>query len=260
MDNQFFLLRLSNTSDSDKKIFFLGDSFTWGQGLYLDNWIINKPEIFEHFYTQMDTGVIEKVLQYNEQQSFITKEDIIYKDKFSFTNLVADRLNRKSYKKTDNGGSNLSNYEYISGLPNLKNINESIIIFQFTTAGREEFISITDEEYMKYHSYHVDTAVRDLFRDRLYNVFQKIDNKLKYLEDNYGITYMYLDWYGDFVEFNKEKFVKFGSSYYFDPMILHYSIKIKYKDRLFIDNHLNRDGNMIIADSIIEHINKFGKY
>lgn len=34
------------------------------------------------------------------------------------------------------------------------------------------------------------------------------------------------------------------------------NIKIQYRDRTFYDYHLNREGNVLVADSIINHIQR----
>jgi hypothetical protein len=82
--------------ENRKYITFIGDSFTWGQGLYLPSWVDRKP----HLFSQIN----KKEIQWKDQEHFIDNEDLRIKDELSFTAIVAKELNRECVKKIENGG------------------------------------------------------------------------------------------------------------------------------------------------------------
>ena len=128
----------------DKYIAFIGDSFTWGQGLYLPYWVDTKPDVLRN----LPIGV-----QWIEHQQFVDSNDLKIKDKLSFTSIVAKELGRKCVKKPENGGDNLGNLSTIQiidrlnidGVPENFSFkdNDVILIFQLTHFGRNHII-----EYM----------------------------------------------------------------------------------------------------------------
>ncbi|NDB29805.1 hypothetical protein EB155_08755 [archaeon] len=254
MHNKFYHLELSHYSQSNKYIIFIGDSFTWGQGLYLSSWYESRPEIFQHFYEK--TIGFDAHLKWIEQEQFFRNEDIKLKNSLSFTNLVAKKLDRSCYKARDNGGSNNNNLSYISKF-NSETFphNDVIIIFQFTSVGRED-LELNDEEANKLINNNV--TMEDVFKDKFQSLFNKIDNKLKDLEIELGWKYYYMDWLGDFYDFQPDKFIKFGEGNVkcIDALTQNFHIKIQYKDMTFYDYHLNSEGNILVADSIIKHIQK----
>ncbi len=254
MHNKFYHLELSHYSHNNKFIIFIGDSYTWGQGLYLPKWVEERPETFHHFYET--TKGWDTHLSWVQQEPFFTIEDNKFKNSLSFTNLVANKLDRTCYKSKDNGGRNTNNLFYLSKF-NSDNFphNDVIIIFQFTSVGRED-LELTDEEASKLINNNF--TLNDVFRDKFQSLFNKIDNKLKDLEIELGWKYYYMDWLGDFYDFQPDKFIKFGegNAKCIDTLTQNYHIKIQYRDRTFYDHHLNREGNVLVADSIIKHIEK----
>jgi hypothetical protein len=257
MHNIYYQLQLSNTSDNSKEIVFIGDSFTWGQGLYLDYWKENRPELFEKFYA--NTIENETHLQWIDQQEFIGKEEMIIKDNLSFTNKVGESLGRKVYKKKYNGGSITSNRQLLENFYKLESEKRDVIlIFQFTSLGREDFGIITDEEFSRYNLliHRPDSVVREILKDRIYSIYKSIDSIIDNLETELGWRCYYLDWLGDFSEFDeKNRFIKINDNTSFFNLVLNNPIKIEYKDKIFYDYHLNRKGNIILAESILKKIN-----
>lgn len=256
MHKHYSHLQLSHNSNNNKYIIFLGDSYTWGQGLYLPNWLKNRPEVFDYFYE--NTSGYDYHLQWTIQQPFVTKEDLKLKDSLSFTNIVAKELNRNCYKKIDNGGSNLINVSFLKEFENNKlDSNDVIIIYQFSSAGRDEFDSITDEEFEL--SLNRNLNIKGILKDRFKSIFEKINSELERIENTLGWKFFYLDWLGDFCQFKPDKFIQIGNNLHFYELVNNSPIIVKYKDRIFKDHHLNDVGNEIVAKSILEHINKFGK-
>lgn len=253
MDKLYQQLRLSNTSDSDKYIMFLGDSFSWGQGLYLPKWLSENKERLDEIISN-HPNESEISVNWIEQEKFVNIYDIREKDRLSFTNIVANTLNRKCLKRIHNGGSITSNIHILEEILKTGNIyKDVIIIFQFTSIAREELENITEEEYKLLLAKNLD--IRNILTNRIQKVFHKVDSILKELETKYGYKYFYLDWLGDFYDFNPDKFVKIGSSKCFDPLSLNNPIKITYKDIIIWDGHLNETANKMMADFILNKIN-----
>lgn len=252
MDKLYQQLRLSNTSDNNQYIIFLGDSFSWGQGLYLPDWINRKPDVLSDIINN-HIGEDEISVNWKEQEQYVDDTDIKLKDELSFTNIVADKLNRKCLKRIHNGGSITSNIDILNEIVKTGNIyKDVIIIFQFTSIGREEFDSITDDEFKLFNSKNLD--IRNILTSRIKKVFDRVDGILSMLERKYGYKYLYLDWLGDLYDFAPEKFIKIGSSKCFEPLTLNYPIKITYKDKIIWDGHLNSESNKMMADLILNKI------
>lgn len=253
MDKLYHQLRLSNTSDNNQYIIFLGDSFSWGQGLYLPNWLERKPDTLS---TIIDNHPNEDEIsvQWKEQELYVDDIDIQLKDSLSFTNIVADSLNRKCLKRIHNGGSIQNNIDILTEIVKTGNVyKDVIIVFQFTSIGREEFDNITDEEFKLFNSKNLD--IRNILTSRIKKIFDKVDGILSMLEEKYGYKYFYLDWLGDFYNFAPDKFIKIGNSNCFDSLVFNNSIKITYKDKLIWDGHLNEEANKMMANLIIDKIN-----
>ncbi len=253
MGNIYYQMRLSNISDSNKYMIFLGDSFTWGQGLYLLNWLDRKPEVLSEIINN-HINEDEISVNWKEQEQYIDDIDIEIKDRLSFTNIVADKLDRKCLKKIDNGGAIWSNIITLNQiLENGKIHKDMIIIFQFSSVGREEFDSITEEEFKLYNSQNLD--IRNILTSRIKKIFDKVNDKLSAIESKYGYKYLYLDWFGDFYDFAPDKFIKIGKNKCFNQLILNNYVKLTYKDKIICDGHLNEDANKNLAEHILNKIN-----
>ena len=248
--------------ENRKYIAFIGDSFTWGQGLYLPSWVDRKP----HLFAQMN----EKELQWKDQEQFIDSEDLRIKDELSFTGIVSKELERECVKKIENGGSNLGNLSVISSVDMLNidgkptyhfsfNQKDMILIFQLTNFGRDEImVHMTDEEkeaILKTDSSDSISTINKLFKNRVKNHFEHIDNTLQKLSAEFGFEYWYLDWLGDYYEFLPHKFIemKVGNNKgkYFAPLVDNFPIIVKVDNMEVRDGHLNKVANEMIAESIL---------
>lgn len=253
MDKLYHQLRLSNTSDSKKYIIFLGDSFSWGQGLYLPNWLERKPVVLSEIVNN-HINDDEISVNWKEQEQYIDDIDIEIKDRLSFANIVAGKLDRKCLKRIHNGGSITSNINILEEIIKAGNVyKDVIIIFQFSSVGREEFDNITDEEFKLFNAKNLD--IRNILTSRIKKVFDKVDTILSTIESKYGYKYLYLDWLGDFYDFAPDKFISIGKSKCFDPLTLNYPIKITYKDKIIWDGHLNEEANKMMSELILDKIN-----
>ena len=110
------------------KILFLGDSFTWGQGLYFYKWKEENKKLSN------EVGGM-----YPSHSDYITEDDLIYKDKLSFTGMVSKYYNLEPIKRKLNGGSNTE--IIMDMIPMIDKYNNSIekLVFQFTSVSRYKF-------------------------------------------------------------------------------------------------------------------------
>ena len=189
----------------DKYILFLGDSFTWGQGLYLPSWVERKPEVFHNFLEVRKGSAIDISMQWTDQMNYIDKEDLRIKDELSFTGIVGRELNRIPLKKYSNGGSisnnliNLRDRHVVNGneidLYDSYRKYDVIIVFQFSSIGREDFEGLTKEE----SDLIIDTqkSFSDVLGGRIKTLYDKVDNVFKEVERKYGYKYLYMDWLGN---------------------------------------------------------------
>ena len=257
--------------ERDKFLLCLGDSFTWGQGLYLPSWLERKPNVFNDFLKTHESSQKEIGMQWMDQEPFFDKDDLRIKEKLSFTGIVGEALNRKVIKKKGNGGSISTNLVqlnnttfdyYINDYMNEERVNlydpfykrDCIIIFQFSSVGREDFENLTEEESNLV--FETSKSFKDIINDRMKVLFDKVDSKLMEIESKFGYKYYYLDWLGDFYDFKPDKFITINGHHYFNMMTSTQYIKIPYKDKYIIDGHINAYGNEVIARNILKKIEK----
>jgi hypothetical protein len=247
--------------DNTKYIAFIGDSFTWGQGLYLPYWVDTKPEVLR----TLPTGV-----QWIEHQQFVDSNDLKIKDELSFTSIVANELGRKCVKKIDNGGNNLGNLSIIKTIDRLKvgdkeldfsfKDKDLILIFQLTHFGRNNIIEYMTEsekeDILKYNMVDSIEMINKYFKDKVRQYFDYIDTTLENITKEYGIEYWYLDWDGEYWGFRPDKFIdiKLGKNKgkYFYPLTHTMAIEVNFEGRVIRDGHLNEEANKVIAKSILE--------
>ena len=247
--------------ENKKYIAFIGDSFTWGQGLYLPSWVERKPEVLR----TLSIGV-----QWLEHQKFVDETDLKIKDELSFTSIVANELDRICVKKIDNGGDNLTNLNIIKAIDRLnvdgKQVDFSfkdtdvILIFQLTHFGRNQIFEYMMESekdsILEYNMVDSTEAINKYFKDKVRQYFDYINTTLENITKEYGIEYWYLDWDGEYWEFRPDKFIdiKVGKNKgkYFSPLTHTMAIEVNFEGRVIRDGHLNEEGNMVIAKSILE--------
>lgn len=223
------------------KIIFIGDSFTWGQGLYFYKWLEDGRKLPDTFGPM-----------YPSHSDILTEEDLKYKDNLSYTKLVSDYYNCEPVKIQTNGGSNT---EHIFDM--LKLIDEhrdsiSKLVFQFTALSRYQFRDLNlkfDENY--------DGDFDSLYNNRCGEFFNYIDCILKYHSKIYDFEYCYLDWLGDVYPHSENQFVQYkvnGNTYYnFNEFLNEYKLDLVIDNKPVVDLHLNREGQRILTKSIINH-------
>jgi hypothetical protein len=110
------------------KILFIGDSFTWGQGLYFYKWMEQKREL------PPSVGGM-----YPSHAHLVTADDIKYKDDNSFTGLLSKYYGLEAVKRPTNGGSNTE--IILDMIPMIDKLGNDIdkVVFQFTSISRYQF-------------------------------------------------------------------------------------------------------------------------
>lgn len=223
------------------KILFLGDSFTWGQGLYFYKWKDEKKKL------SSEVGGM-----YPSHYDLLNEDDLIYKDNLSFTGIVSSHFNLEQIKRQKNGGSNTD--IFLDGINLIDLYNNSIekVVFQFTSISRYHFrdLNINDNDIKS-------DSFQSLFEQKCFNFFKHIDTNLKYYSTLYNFDYCYMDWLGDFYKFNPSQFVKYTidgqSYYYFDKFLSDYKIDLDIEGHKIVDLHLNKNAQDILSNGIIAH-------
>jgi len=235
-----------------KGIFALGDSFTWGEGLY--------------FYSDLDN------LPFNHEHTFdfnsITEGMAAYKNKYRWLNLVCSELDTWSVSKLLNGSMNGLNIRFLSellennGFLDLRkgtfvnndiwknyqfNINLSdfdTLIFQFSSISRDEesITSLLEELDI------LLTKVENEYNIKVYTFVWMVEN---YENPIYQTKYMHRHVP---IYFNNDKYN------YFEPLVNEDSFNLTIKSDFaqknlqINDMHFNHNGNRVIANSIIKKI------
>jgi hypothetical protein len=230
------------------KIIFLGDSFTWGQGLYFYKWR-DEGRKFDGELGGM----------YDSHSNYVTIEDVQYKDNLSYTGLVSSYYNLSQSKRTKNGGSNTD--IVLDMLPMIDRENNDIdkLVFQFTTISRYFFRDLNMSHIENVYKDGENRYIDDIIEERAKNFFNYIDGILKYFSKLYKFEYCYLDWLGDFYQFNPDKFVTYNINEkeykHFNPFLEEYKIDMFVDNRAIIDLHLNKEGQQILSKGIINYFN-----
>jgi hypothetical protein len=228
------------------KILFIGDSFTWGQGLYFYKWIKERKK----FPPNTIGG------SWHTHEEFITEDDLKYKDALSYTKLVSDYYNCEPIKIQTNGGSNTEHIFDMMKLIDEHRDSISKLVFQFTALSRYHWRDLNlnfDKDY--YGSFD------SLYYKRCGEFFNYIDSILKYYSTIYDFEYCYLDWLGDSYPHSDTKFVKYevdDKTYYnFNEFLEKYKLDLMIDGTHIVDLHLNKEGQKILSNSIISH---FGQH
>ena len=230
-------------------ILFLGDSFTWGQGLYFYKW---KDE------NRKFDGELGGM--YDSHRDYIRDEDLLYKDQLSYTGLVSSYYNLSQVKREKNGGSNTD--IILDMIPMIDRCNNKIdkLIFQFTAISRYFFRDLNMSDIENVIKDDENRYIDDIIRERANAFFNYIDYTLSYFSNLYNFQYCYMDWLGDFYQFNPTKFVTYDvdgvQHKHFNPFLEKYKIDMFIDKTAIIDLHLNKEGQQILAKSIINYFNE----
>lgn len=223
-------------------ILFLGDSFTWGQGLYIKNWL-KRGRSIDDCNTFMPPMYPPELISY---------EDDLYRKEHHFPNLVSKKLNKSYATKFGNGGSNYDILNIIKNLDNHMDINGiDMVVVQFTEFQRgfgDRLYDILSAETYK-----------ETINEICLNQINNIDFELK----KYNLPWIGLSWHKDIGDLLSTQFLNnyvpilYNNIKYtnFKELIdIHRETCIQGTYPLSHDLHLNELGHQVISNSIINKI------
>lgn len=107
---------------------FQGDSFTWGEGLELEN-----QKILNFVQNVIDSNPnITEYSHNNFSQLTCDNDTLIFRSQHSFTKLVGDYYNAISIKNQNNGGSNMHSLVTLERTLSLLGNNVDLVVIQLT--------------------------------------------------------------------------------------------------------------------------------
>jgi lysophospholipase L1-like esterase len=244
-------------------ILFLGDSFTWGQGLYYEKW--KNEGINVHHWLAKNGEVFEfphEHLDYESHQ---------YRKENHFPSLVAKYYDKNYDVKWGNGGSNWDIIIQSNMIPIFSpqfRDGLDLVVIQLTdwtrtdneSVFRKNFYkdSIVDTNLLLINKNWEDELIDDLFEEEALYQLKKIKEHLDYLDKKWIV----LSWHEDMGNLIKEYFPDNYVPIYYENKEWSYFDLItrnsKYTLREFSDSHFNSIGHQIIADSIIRKIESMG--
>lgn len=230
-------------------ILFLGDSFTWGQGLEWEHLINNE---------NWSVDDINKIIPPRTACERLPLHLQDYREKNRWPRLVSEHFNHQyDLSRCGNGGSNYDAHVFLENLEHFIHLeNLDLIVFQFTNSHR----FIPD---------NFNGTLEDLFMNDIV-LFENYINKIKSKSGTEitnkipNVKFLTLSWLpeiSNIIEsrFGSEFVVKFNfnNNEYnsFEPFAHQISLGVKYKGLL--DYHFNLEGHQFIAKSVIEHIEKY---
>lgn len=246
-------------------ILFLGDSFTWGQGLYYEKW---KSEGFDvHRWNEIN-GEVWKFPHEN-----LDYESHQYRKQHHFPALVAKHYNRNYDVKWGNGGSNWDIIHQINMIPVMApqfRDGLDLIVIQLTSWTRDENRvlykqdlyqqAVPDIRYLSRKSNWQERLVeKKIENEPLYQI-ELIQSHLKTLNKKWIV----ISWLDDMGEIIKEHFPKNYVPFYYNgkeyssfDICLQGNSPYSLQNE-FGDGHLNSKGCKLVADSIIKKIDSMG--
>lgn len=224
-------------------IIFLGDSFTWGQGLYYKKWIEdgkskefcerNLPPIFSH--------------------ENISYRDDCYRKEKHFPNLVSKHFNRSYYSNPGNGGNNRDMFEISNEISKLAPHDAiDLVIVEFTEFLRDLQYKIPP---------HIDETLLD---DWVYdNCKQQIHRVFDALTRNSIKNILMFSWRDDIGKILHSEYKDFtvplvyNNVEYksFDKMLEENQELVIAGDLGISDGHFSEKGHSVISNCIIDKIN-----
>lgn len=223
-------------------IIFLGDSFTWGQGLYSKKWI-NEGKSIEYCNQHLPPGFSHENISYSDDE---------YRRTHHFPNLVAKHYDRSYYVKPKNGGGNADIHKLVTEIYSIATEDATnFVVIQFTEFLRDLNYRIPDE--------YKENGIED-FIDR--NCRSQIDMIYQSLKQNNVKKFIFFSWREDI-----GKILKSDYSEHYTPLIYKNNEYVCFGDMLkenpelelagdigVADGHLSELGHKVIADSIIKKV------
>jgi lysophospholipase L1-like esterase len=245
-------------------ILFLGDSYTWGQGLYFEKWKNDGYNVKQWL------NVFGETDEY-PHENLDYESDCFRKEKH-FPALVAKHYDRCYNVKWGNGGSNWDVIHQLNMLPVLSpqfRNGLDLVVIQLTDWTRNDNRvlykkdlyeqAIPELKYVMNEEGWENKLVDKMMKDEALFQVQKI----KEILDNLGKKWIVISWRDDMGQMIKENFPENYVPFYFEGK--EYSaFEICLQDRRysleedFNDGHLNTKGCELVAENIIKKIESMG--
>lgn len=225
-------------------LIFLGDSFTWGQGLQIPVWIKNGKT----------TEEITNLMPPHYPAELYDYEGDEYRKKHHFPNLVAKHFNKSYSTKWGNGGSN-SQIQFL--------MEECGVLMD--TSGIEAFIvqfTEVSRDYNLITSFYESEELEDDNYPSLYikKMLNDFDNRFSCVHPN--IKWFGFSWRDDIGKVLEKDYSENFIPIHYDDKIYNSFEPIRPKLDLAYrynipDGHFNSDGHRVIAKSIIKKITPY---
>lgn len=237
-------------------IVFLGDSFTWGQGLPIEKWI------------QTDNLSIEECNKFSPPQyscESYNYEDDNYRKQNHFPNLVAQHFNKSYVTKFGNGGNNKNIVDILQNLDShfVDDRGIDFFVFQFTDFLRDPYFDFAqDIIHEQGDSYKFENNLNKLFEDYIRTQLHLIDDLIQQRNSKW----IGFSWREDFGKVLKQYYpnnyiplIHNNKSYNNFGKLVDDDLKLKLSGKWvgLEDGHLNSDGHRVIANCIINKINPY---
>lgn len=218
-------------------ILFLGDSYTWGQGLQYIHLVESKGWTWKQ---------CENIVPPNANMEWLGLDEDEFRKKNSFPYLVAQKLDIPfSVGRFENGGDNQTTYQMLQSInPFISTNNIFCIIVQFSEPSRslaheyDESLG-TIEEQIKLQVSRIDSYCKKTNIDWLGISWQPEIGEI--LKSEYSENYVP-------IMYNEKEFTNFSTRYSeLSNMFLKNTYPIN-------DEHFNLDGHKLIAESILNKI------
>ena len=205
-------------------ILFLGDSFTWGQGLYYRKWVRDGQSIDD---------INKKLPPHTFHENIISYDDDLYRKEHHYPGVIAKHFNKPYVIKYGNGGSNRN---IINILKNIRHqmMFETIelIVIQFTYWSRDIDNPSLVKKFQKKHNVNELDAMYMVMESQIEKVIDLCKRPKSY--HVYGVPEN--DWIRPSTSYNKEIPVRFLCE---EPEWSTYLFK-NYKDLLLEINFDNK--------------------
>ena len=237
-------------------IVFLGDSFTWGQGLPIEKWI------------QTDNLSIEECNKFSPPEyscESYNYEDDNYRKQNHFPNLVAQHFNKSYVTKWGNGGNNKNIVDILQNLDShfVDDRGIDFFVFQFTDFLRDPYFDFAqDIIHEQGDSYKFENNLNKLFEDYIRTQLHHIDDLIQ----RRNSKWIGFSWREDFGKVLKQYYpnnyiplIHNNKSYNNFGKLVDDDLKLKLSGKWvgLEDGHLNSDGHRVIANCIINKINPY---
>ena len=237
-------------------IVFLGDSFTWGQGLPIEKWI------------QTDNLSFKECNKFSPPEyscESYNYEDDNYRKQNHFPNLVAQHFNKSYVTKFGNGGNNKNIVDILQNLDShfVDDRGIDFYVLQFTDFVRDPYFNFAqDIIHEQGDSYKFENNLNKLFEDYIRTQLHLIDDLIQQRNSKW----IGFSWREDFGKVLKQYYpnnyiplIHNNKSYNNFGKLVDDDLKLKLSGKWvgLEDGHLNSDGHRVIANCIINKINPY---